>query len=724
MKIENFIFRKSFEKVFTKERISFVIKKMKLNLDINNFFDFKPHRKIFIPKDEYNSREINIPDLKAKVIQKIIQEELSYALKFNSRSYAYQRGKSPLQAINRVKNIIKSYNFVIRCDIKDFFDSIDQDKLINTLEKIIIDRKILYLLILFIKNGSLFRGKWSDKLEGIYQGDVLSPLFANIYLHSFDTHFDKLGYEFIRFSDDLIFFSKNYNEAEKILNLISSYLNIFSLELNQQKSLIKHKSDKFEYLGVVFDEKNRVYSIENSRLMSKISNLSQETKKLNLIDAINTVNNHIRGFKNYYLKIINNYSQLDLLQKREDEILIDKIIESKKNKTITRKVDFYQILLGVKTYVEFGKGVLSVKFKDYPTFLIERAYEKIKFATPKQSAQKTIEKKRREYYKNYLKSTELIISKFSSYIYFSKGRVKVRTKDEPVKEIPFNIIQRIVILNKKTSLSSYLIYKCSQHGINIDFIDQNQPYAMISYFSSMSNSLYQKQLKIMNSKIALNYAKSLIFSKAKNQINLLKYFNQRRGDGEINKKIEIMEKIIAKIKATNSIKSLLGYEGQISQSYWFGFKEIIGVDNFIRTHKNSTDIYNQSLNYAYAILYSRVQSALLKEGLNIYYSFLHSQGHKKPTLVFDMVEIFRQPIVDREIISIITKHQKLSQSKGLLSETTKKLIIQHIQGRLSSFTKTRYGKVTYFNLIELEAHSLKVAIENEDSSHKFFIAKY
>jgi len=184
-----------------------------------------------------------------------------------------------------------------------------------------------------------------------------------------------------------------------------------------------------------------------------------------------------------------------------------------------------------------------------------------------------------------------------------------------------------------------------------------------------------------------------------------------------------MEELLRKIKSIHDKKSLMGVEGSISNQYWNGFRIIINQPKFVRTHKDSKDTINQALNYGYAILYNKIQSALIKEGLNIYYPFLHSEISNKPTLVYDFIEPFRQPVVDRQIISRITKNQKLTQSKGLLSEETKKIIIQSIQERLGSFTKTKYGKTTYLNLITFEANSFKRDIEN-GFIHRFFIAKY
>ena len=310
---KNSIFSKSFEEIFTKERIIFTAKKLKIELKSNNIFEFMPHQKVFIQKNNNELREINIPGPHTKIIQKILQEEFSYHFKFSDRSYAYRKGKSPLKAINRVKHIIKNYNFVIKTDIENFFDSIDHNILLKILNKAIKDKKILYLLTLFIKNGSLFKGKWQDKLEGIYQGDVLSPLLSNLYLNIFDNYLEKKEIEFVRYGDDLILFAKNKKEAQNILELTKNTLKSLKLQINKEKTYIVDKSKKFEYLGVIFNEKEKIYSIDNDRLMQKISKISKETKALNLKESIEKINEHIIGFKNYYMQIINNYKQFELL---------------------------------------------------------------------------------------------------------------------------------------------------------------------------------------------------------------------------------------------------------------------------------------------------------------------------------------------------------------------------------------------------------------------------
>ena len=85
----------------------------------------------------------------------------------------------------------------------------------------------------------------------------------------------------------------------------------------------------------------------------------------------------------------------------------------------------------------------------------------------------------------------------------------------------------------------------------------------------------------------------------------------------------------------------------------------------------AADLVNNMLNYGYGMLYQRVWRAALRAGLNPHISFLHAFQARKPTLVYDLVEEYRQALVDRPLISLLTRGQKgrdlkLDQTSGLL----------------------------------------------------------
>jgi len=206
-------FSKSFDEVFTTPRLLYELSQLKpapadkervqKEVREGKFFDIEPKQSFFIPKSDGTYREVTLSSTKTKIIQKVLSLELGHHLKFSDRSYAFRKGKSPYKAIMRVRDSLKRYNHIAKADIQSFFDSIDHAILIKKLRKVIHDKRIVELIAYYISKGSLHKNHWVDKSEGVYQGDVLSPLLSNIYLNDFDYYIKEQGVMHVRYSDDI-----------------------------------------------------------------------------------------------------------------------------------------------------------------------------------------------------------------------------------------------------------------------------------------------------------------------------------------------------------------------------------------------------------------------------------------------------------------------------------------------------------------------------------------
>jgi len=306
----------------------------------------------------------------------------------------------------------------------------------------------------------------------------------------------------------------------------------------------------------------------------------------------------------------------------------------------------------------------------------------------------------------------------------------VKEYGKVIQTSPVNWITRIIVMNKAVSISVNLIFECAKRKIDIDFIEKSRPYAQITYFENVSNELHLKQLDMKNSKKGFKIALAIIKAKMKNQINLVKYYTRYRETSDeeefevLETIIEQMENIAKSSSKAKDISSLMGYEGSLSVLYWKAFGILIDEKNFKRETQNAPDAINQALNYGYAFLYHRLQSALLKTGVNIYHSFLHSSQANKPTLVFDMIEPFRQPVVDREIISILNRGTKISSNKGRLTKKSIKVITENVQERLATPTKWRKGKYKIVTIIDEQALEMAHVIKGITTNFKGFVGKY
>lgn len=683
-----------------------------------------PLKAFEIPKSNGEMRQIAQASTASKVIQKIIADALSQSVKLNDKSYAFRQGKGTLKAINRTKDFLKVYTHIAKADIDDFFDTIDQTKLMRILDKIIVDKKIVLLVSLFLQNGMMKQNQWIDKTQGVYQGDVLSPVLSNIYLHSFDVALENEGIDFVRYADDMLFFANSKKKALSHLQKATSFMQALSLKFGEEKSYLSSVEEGFEFLGLNFKGEN--VTMDNEKFMAKLSTLSQKSKKKSLAQSVDFFNQYLQGLKQYYVKALSQNHQLLLIEEHIESILIRKIAKDKKNKTINNKAKFIQILIELDDF----DGSTQEEKKLYAKQMIAKAYEFLALEEPMETAKKVMEKKKSTFLQDQMKSSEIVLSKFGLYASVTKNNLVVKEYGKVVKKVPINWVTRIIVMTRGASLSTSLVYECSKRKIDLDFIEKQTPYAQLTYYHTINNELHLKQLDIKNSEDGLVIAKALIKAKVKNQLNLIKYHARYRAENnteefekltQIILQIEQQSRHITKAKDT---AMLMGYEGSISVLYWRAFGVLIGDETFKRETKDAPDAVNQALNYGYAFLYARVQSALLKCGINIYHSFLHVSQANKPTLVYDLIEPFRQPVVDREIISILNLGTQINASKGKLDNQSVKVITENIQERLATPTKYREGKYKMPTIIDEQALELAHTIKGIKSKFKPYVARY
>jgi group II intron reverse transcriptase/maturase len=586
---------------------------LKVSIENGTFYEALKHGYVpepmgtfMIPKHDGEMRQIAVASLSSKIVQRIIADALNQEIHFSNKSYAFRQGKGPLKAVSRTKDFLKKYRCVAKADIDDFFDTIDHNKLFIILEKIVPDKKTLGLISLFLKNGMLEKNRWINKNRGIYQGNVLSPVLSNIYLHSFDIMLEKEGIDFVRFADDMVFFAQNEKEAKRHLARASALLEILGLQFGEEKSYVSCIEKGFEFLGLRF--KGDLVLMDNDRLMEKLSILSQKTKKKDLVKSVDFFNDYIDAIRRYYLKVLNKTSQLLLIEEHIDAIIVHKIVEAKESKQINKKSKFIQIISDLQGIHEST----SEEKIHHARELVTRAYETITLKDPLKTAQKQMGKKKREHFQEQIKGSEIILNRYGLYVSVSRGRVVVKEFGKVVKKMPLSWVSRIVVLTKGASLSSALIYECSKRKIDIDFIAHQQPYAQITYHTTISHDLHLKQIDAKGATKGMEISRNIVRAKMKNQINLLKYHLRYREEHDreeaqkLDSLVTQMQKIYKRIDNTKNVPKLMGYEGSVSVLYWQGFGVLIGNENFKRETQDAPDAVNQALNYGYAFIYHRL----------------------------------------------------------------------------------------------------------------------
>jgi group II intron reverse transcriptase/maturase len=208
----------------------------------------QPLRRIYIPKEDGTQREISIPSLEDKIVQRVTVDLLSaiYEQNFLECSYGFRPGRGAHEALEEVKRVIctQSTDYVLEIDIASYFNSIVREHLMVMIEKRISDASILRLIRKWINVGVIDEGRLLVSDTGTGQGQIISPLLANVYLHHIlDEWFEKevkprlKGKAFeVRYVDDAALFFEYREDAQKVLEVLPKRFEKFGLTLHPQKT--------------------------------------------------------------------------------------------------------------------------------------------------------------------------------------------------------------------------------------------------------------------------------------------------------------------------------------------------------------------------------------------------------------------------------------------------------------------------------------------------------
>ena len=207
-----------------------------------------PAKRVYIPKNEHETRPLGLPALEDKIVQKGIARilEAIYEADFCDCSYGFRPQRSCHQALKAVDEAImrKPVNYVIEADIKGFFDHVSHDWMMQFLQVRIRDSSLLLLIRRFLKAGYMEAGLWHPTEEGTPQGGNLSPLLANLFLHYvLDLWFERKvkpavngTCTVVRYADDFVCLVQHQQDAENLEKLLRERFTKFGLTLHPEKT--------------------------------------------------------------------------------------------------------------------------------------------------------------------------------------------------------------------------------------------------------------------------------------------------------------------------------------------------------------------------------------------------------------------------------------------------------------------------------------------------------
>lgn len=246
---------------------------------------------------------------------------------------------------------------------------------------------------------------------------------------------------------------------------------------------------------------------------------------------------------------------------------------------------------------------------------------------------------------------ELHINKYGSYINIKHGLIQIRTKDD-TRQVPIHKVKKIY-LNRTCKISTELVFTALENNIQVVFQKKSGEISgriWNNKFGSIA-TIRKNQLRFAASEESRKWIRKILAKKVDAQIALLLAIDRDEGNlsdkisSTINKLDKVKQELLngnsrPGVKEDDYIRSL---EGRGSRAYFrcisytlpdaYKFKK--------RSRKPAKDMFNGMLNYAYGILYSRVETALIRSGIDPAIGIFHVDQYNRPAMVFDVIEVFR-----------------------------------------------------------------------------------
>lgn len=319
---------------------------------------------------------------------------------------------------------------------------------------------------------------------------------------------------------------------------------------------------------------------------------------------------------------------------------------------------------------------------------------------------------------------QLIINTYGTYVHIKDELFEVSLTKDGKKQKHHFACQKVtsILMSKGAAISTDAVILAIKNNIDIIVFEYDGvPVGRFWHSKSGSTSKIRKeQLCASLNETGVLWIKSWLVKKLNNQVDFLKRLkNHRTASAEmIQQKIDSISGLQTKIKELKALKVdeiddvLRGLEGTAGRIYFQVLSLLLAKRYQFggRSFRPAKDPFNAFLNYAYGVLYSRVEKVLVVAGLDPYVGFMHRDDYNIKSMVFDFIEPYR--IYADEVVFKLFSAKKINDTHTnkitngySLNTEGKNLLMQSLMKFLEE-DRIRYNgrQQTRINAMQMDAH--------------------
>lgn len=318
------------------------------------------------------------------------------------------------------------------------------------------------------------------------------------------------------------------------------------------------------------------------------------------------------------------------------------------------------------------------------------------------------------------KTTEIVIQGYGASVRKKANRFLISSDGEEHEYASGRICQ--ILITGSCSVTSGALCLASEEGIDVVICAPNGSPScrLMPCHGEGIPELWRKQIALALKPEAYDIVARIIRAKIIHMGTLIQAVGKKKNNLQVVEKGGAILTLLAKLDKGGALilpaDAIRGIEGEASRLYFTALSEIVPPPLYLghRSRHPAKDSLNAYLNYGYGMLYNELEKACILAGLEPHAGFLHADRYGHLSLVYDLIEQFRQPVVDRVALTLALQGQMSSgdiDSRGYLSNDAKRRIVVALFSRLDDKRSIAGQSTTLREAIRENVKSLAAAIK-------------